>query len=470
MYQSGVAVAGATLTGYYSYSDAENDLQGTSIFKWYRADDDAGLNETAISGANGRTYTVTTADNSKYLRFGVTPVAQTGATPGSEVKAPAFLVSSEGCTVLSVPSPGSQSPATNQITWNWNAVPGATGYKWSAVDDYTTATDMGPVTTKTEDGLSCNTGYTRYVWAYSGCGNSVLATLAQSTGSVPSSPVPGIHTVAAGQLTWTWSAVPGATGYKWNTTDDYTSATDLGNVTSKTDTGIIYYNIYYNRYVWAYNACGGSGVTILTQTATTWTCGLHLLVTHSMSGVAPVTKTTSYATVNNIPGNSNKCWITSNLGSDHQATYKNDLTDASAGWFWQFNRKQGYKTDGTMLTPAWTIDTISENSDWLVSHDPCNLLLGTGWHIPTMTEWMSLFNTTGSWSDPWNSALKMHCPGYLHSENGYHTTSGNIGSYWSSTEDNSNYGTMLRIEKNVGYIYSSGFKASGFSVRCVRDF
>jgi hypothetical protein len=105
-----------------------------------------------------------------------------------------------------------------------------------------------------------------------------------------------------------------------------------------------------------------------------FTCGTSsLTINHTMSkGVAPVNKTTTYGTVTNIPGGPDKCWITDNLGSDHQATAVYDATEASAGWYWQFNRKQGYKNDGT-LTPSWTTTSISENSDWLPANDPCTV-------------------------------------------------------------------------------------------------
>jgi hypothetical protein len=66
--------------------------------------------------------------------------------------------------------------------WNWNTVDDATGYKWGATDDFSSATDMGLATTKTETGLTCGTIYTRYVWAYNGCGYSLTDTLTQTTG------------------------------------------------------------------------------------------------------------------------------------------------------------------------------------------------------------------------------------------------------------------------------------------------
>jgi hypothetical protein len=114
-------------------------------------------------------------------------------------------------------------------------------------------------------------------------------------------------------------------------------------------------------------------------------CGQSLTVNHYAGNISPVTKTTSYGTVSNIPGEPSKCWITNNLGSDHQASSVSDATEASAGWYWQFNRKQGFKHDGTTRTPASTwISSISENSDWSSSNDPCTIELGTGWRIPNL--------------------------------------------------------------------------------------
>ena len=88
----------------------------------------------------------------------------------------------------------------------------------------------------------------------------------------------------------------------------------------------------------------------------TFSLRFFLTINHVEGVVAPVTKTTTYGTVTNIPGELTKCWITSNLGSDQQATAVNDATEASAGWYWQFNRKQGYKHDGSTRTPNTGLD------------------------------------------------------------------------------------------------------------------
>ncbi len=201
-------------------------------------------------------------------------------------------------------------------------------------------------------------------------------------------------------------------------------------------------------------------------------CGDTLVINHTAGLIAPVDKTAIYASVSGIPGETGKCWITSNLGSDRQATAKNDAAEASAGWYWQFNRKQGYKHDGTNRTPntIW-ITSIVENSDWLTPNDPCNLELGTAWRLPTYTEWNNVANTGGwtNWNGPWNSGLKLHAAGYLNSTVGLLGARGGLGYYWSSRRYTSSYGWYLYFNNGFCSMYTYLNKATGFSVRCIRE-
>lgn len=80
----------------------------------------------------------------------------------------------------------------------------------------------------------------------------------------PDRPAAGIHQVDVAQITWIWEPVPGATGYKWSTTDDFHTASDMGSNTSMSETGLTA-GITYTRYVWAYNSCGASQVTNMIQ-------------------------------------------------------------------------------------------------------------------------------------------------------------------------------------------------------------
>lgn len=166
------------------------------------------------------------------------------------------------------PVPLTHFPTGNSINWNWNAVEGAIGYKWNDTNNYTTATDIGLVCSLTENGLKCNTAFYRYIWAYFSCGTSAVTVLLQSTSlTALNPPIAGTHVTSSGQIVWKWNQVENATGYKWNTTNHFSTdslAIDVGNNTSYTETGLTNSNTY-TRYVWAYNSCNVSQPDTLIQ-------------------------------------------------------------------------------------------------------------------------------------------------------------------------------------------------------------
>jgi uncharacterized protein (TIGR02145 family) len=283
---------------------------------------------------------------------------------------------------------------------------------------------------------------------------------------VPDSTAAGIHIPEFTQIIWNWNNVPIALGYKWNTTNDWATAIDMGSSLTTTE-GYLNLNTTYARYVWSYNACGHSLPATLIQTTLT-----SITINHIAGAVAPVTKTVTYGVVTNIPGFTNVLWITSNLGADHQATAVDDPTEASAGWYWQFNRKQGFKHDGTTRTPntKW-ISNIDEYSDWLAANDPCAIELGNGWRLPANTEWTNVMNSGGwiDWNGPWNSGLKMHAAGYLSFSDGSLGPRGSIAYYWSSTQETSVWSWYLEFMQTGIIVDNSIPKPNGFSLRCVRD-
>jgi N-acetylneuraminic acid mutarotase len=84
-------------------------------------------------------------------------------------------------------SQGNCTSTKTSITWNWIAVNGATGYKYSTLSSSdTNPVDIGNTTTYLQTGLTCNTPYSLYVWARNGCGNSTVATLIQTTSACTS--------------------------------------------------------------------------------------------------------------------------------------------------------------------------------------------------------------------------------------------------------------------------------------------
>lgn len=209
----------------------------------------------------------------------------------------------------------------------------------------------------------------------------------------------------------------------------------------------------------------------ITQAAGSWVCGSAITINHLAGAVAPIDKTVTYSTVTNIPGETAKCWITSNLGASRQATSVNDVTEASAGWYWQFNRQQGYKHDGATRTPnsAW-ITSINESLDWQTTNDPCSLELGTGWRIPSSSEWTNIDASSNwtNWNGPYGSALKLHAAGFINYIGSPLYQRGSWGLYWSGTQLSTTNGWYLIFDSgNCGP--TDGYKSHGFSLRCLKD-
>ena len=66
------------LTGHYTYSDVDGDLEGGSTYCWLR-------DGATITGAVGTTYLLVSADSGHSIQFEVTARALTGVSPGSPV-------------------------------------------------------------------------------------------------------------------------------------------------------------------------------------------------------------------------------------------------------------------------------------------------------------------------------------------------------------------------------------------------
>ena len=182
--------------------------------------------------------------------------------------------------------------------------------------------------------------------------------------------------------------------------------------------------------------------------------------------VAPVDADITYNVVETDLSGATACWITQNLGASTEATSSTDATTAARGWFWQFNRKQGYQyTSSRTPNTAW-ISSIDETSDWLPANDPCTILLGEHWRIPTLTEW----NTADVWAsanEAYSSVLKLHLPGVLNINTGVIANSGSTGIYWSTSESST---TQAGSYNAATYTTTSTNKPVGATVRCLRTF
>ncbi len=202
------------------------------------------------------------------------------------------------------------------------------------------------------------------------------------------------------------------------------------------------------------------------------TCGDNLVVNHIVGDVAPVTTTITYGTVMTDLSGESKCWITQNLGASQQATSATDATDASAGWYWQFNRKQGYKHDGTTRTPdsIW-ITSIDEDSSWVSANDPCTIELGAGWRLPTSTELRNA-DANGGWVnvyDSFDSVLKIHAAGVI-TDTASLSSRGNAGWSGSSYQASNTKGVSLVAHVTIYCdVFSNQPKVRAQSLRCIYD-
>jgi len=234
-------------------------------------------------------------------------------------------------------------------------------------------------------------------------------------------------------------------------------------------------------------AISGSGPTATVNLLYSWACGDSITVTHTAGdGITPSSGYAGSITYDtalfNFGGSTgNKCMITRNLGATQQATSVGDNSAASAGWYWQFDKKQGY-VDGP--TPAW--GTYGTDGSWLSTKDPCALLLnpitGGTWHIPTNQQWTDIDGTgagTGTawttWSGPFGALatdgttqLKLHAAGYLSNGSGVLYDRGSNGYDWSSTQGSSTDGSYLIFASSASGVFNNN-KAFGYSVRCLKD-
>ena len=283
-------------------------------------------------------------------------------------------------------------------------------------------------------------------------------------------PSAGLHVASKTQIVWNWNTASGASGYKWNTINDFTSATDLGTSTSKTETGLAS-GTPYTRYVWAYNTCGNSLVTTLTQSTLAWACGE--ILTDSRDNK-------SYNTV--LIGS--QCWMQQNLnigmrinGGVNQTNngilekycYNNDENNCNIyGGLYQWDEAMQYSTT-----------------------EGVKGICPTGWHLPTDAEWTTLTNVLGGenvaggrmkeagtthWASPntgaTNSSGFTALPGGYRHFNGDFYTLTISAIFRSSSQYDATYAwdrDLSPSDENVRRYPGGLMKAHGFSARCLKD-
>lgn len=245
---------------------------GVAIYYFFFRNQTATANSPlATTPVDGTTCILASGANGVYLN---------GVCISSAVVTPPNSTPANATTVPAPVTAGNIVATNNQIVWNWNVSPLATGYDVNTSANTATvppAIDNGVNNYYTQTGLTPSTSYTIYVWAYNAIGQSTVTALTQTTAATaapsvaPSAPTAATNVPSSTQIVWNWTPNTGAgliNGYVVGTTNVLSSATDNSTNTTYTETGLTP-NTPYSLYVWAYNTNGVSPMTTLTQSTTT---------------------------------------------------------------------------------------------------------------------------------------------------------------------------------------------------------
>ncbi|MEI6347430.1 MAG: hypothetical protein WCP69_05745 [Bacteroidota bacterium] len=241
---SGTNNIGSVLTGSYTYYDVENNPESNSVYKWYIADDNQGLNETEIAGASHTTYTVLAPDIHKFIRFSVTPNASVGATPGDEEKSNYIEIILNSAPIASnvqingTPVVGQQLTGSYTYTQTESVAEGTSIYKWYRCDNAQGAgvIEISGATTTTYTLQSVDAGkYIRFgvlpvassnselgVELLSDVFNQAIRNTAPVASNIQINGTPLVGQQLTGSYTYTQaeSVAEGTSIYKWYRCDD----------------------------------------------------------------------------------------------------------------------------------------------------------------------------------------------------------------------------------------------------------
>jgi uncharacterized protein (TIGR02145 family) len=180
----------------------------------------------------------------------------------------------------------------------------------------------------------------------------------------------GSHSSTQTSITWVWGAVSTATAYYVNTTNNFATATNVGNTTSYTQSGLSC-GQSYTLYVWAQNACGTSAPSTFTFSTSSCVpsanCGSQVFMAVNMD-------------VGMMINGSNE---QNNNSVVEKYCYNNTPANCTTyGGLYQWAEAVGepYSSNSTLIGGSWQ------------TCDPCGSggrqgICPSGYHIPTDLEW-----------------------------------------------------------------------------------
>ena len=283
---------------------------------------------------------------------------------------------------------------------------------------------------------------------------------------VPLSPELFTSEIGDGTVFWTWDDVPTANGYKYNTTNDYNTAIDIGLVNELTQNfpTDVECGLKLNIFLWSYNTCGHSSFVEFED-----------FKEHQISDYVNNEK---YYTV--LIGD--QCWLQENLraylyANGDEITYLpyDSWLEVDYGvWSYPENNPEND-------------DLYGKHYGWYAVLDERNIC-PEGWHVPSDDEWAVLRDFLGGssiagekmkiegtdfWEPPnvatnesFFSALPSGSRFVFGGETIYFGTQ---SVFWSTTGDDSETWLYALLNTIPVFNHFGGTQHNGQSVRCVRD-
>ena len=240
---------------------------------------------SGFSIASGSGTNSITANYSATATSGTLSVTGSNACGSSTAQTLAITVNPLPAQPSAISGSGTVCQSQNGAAYSVTNAAGVT-YAWTySGSGFSIASGSGTNSITANFSVTATSG-TLSVAGSNACGSSTAQTQAIAVNPVPVAPASGTHVPTQTQIVWNWNVVSGATGYKWNTTNSFAGAND--NLTSTTHTqSSLSCGTAYNLFVWAYNVCGPSVVTVLSQT-TSPCCAVNCSGTGNIGTVAGV--------------------------------------------------------------------------------------------------------------------------------------------------------------------------------------